>query len=486
MSKDTAQAVEIVDVVRQGDKIILPESMSYQDAGMWIKRKQQEDEQDVAINEMIMCHPLEGVIALAKALQQKYGWTALVPTPTWFGDRPPAYISMEVGPNQVAQVPWGRIQIPKIEGYINTSATQKDGQWFFLLNGVVKQKHKKEIADLMAAARRLFKEDNIYQGKGIRISFNPPSVEFNIQDNIPRFLDLTRVREEELIFDADTKDQVETNLFTPIQYTEACRKASIPLKRGVLLEGPYGTGKTLTAFVAAKKCAENGWTFIYLDSVMQLKQAIQFARSYLPAVIFAEDIDQVLGTQDRDEKVNEILNDIDGIESKNNELIVCLTTNHVENISKAMLRPGRLDAVISIKPPDAEAAMQLMKLYGRGKIAEDADLTAVGHLMQGKIPAHIREVVERAKLAVINRACKEGKNPEEAFIVGKDLEIAAKSMLAHLELQKLPHEDKRHWAEKMGHAITALALEGFRQALTEKALPPGFTKELVQAMRETK
>jgi SpoVK/Ycf46/Vps4 family AAA+-type ATPase len=66
----------------------------------------------------------------------------------------------------------------------------------------------------------------------------------------------------------------------------------VPLKRGVLLEGPYGTGKTLTAFVTAKKCVENGWTFIMLDRVAALKEALTFARMYAPAVVFAEDIDR--------------------------------------------------------------------------------------------------------------------------------------------------------------------------------------------------
>src|SRR5690606_34759444 len=131
--------------------------------------------------------------------------------------------------------------------------------------------------------------------------------------------------------------QIRTNLLAPLLYTEACRRHKIPLKRGVLLEGPYGTGKTQTAYACALLATQNNWTFIYLDRVAALDEALVFARQYAPAVVFAEDIDRV--TQgERSVEIDDVLNNLDGIDSKNTDIITILTSNHANNINKAMLR----------------------------------------------------------------------------------------------------------------------------------------------------
>ena len=75
-----------------------------------------------------------------------------------------------------------------------------------------------------------------------------------------------------------------------------------------------------------------------------------------------------------------------------------LTTNHLENINPAMLRPGRLDSIINVLPPDAEAVSRLFHLYGGSTIAADEDLSKAADLLSGTIPAVIAEVVKRAKL----------------------------------------------------------------------------------------
>jgi transitional endoplasmic reticulum ATPase len=97
--------------------------------------------------------------------------------------------------------------------------------------------------------------------------------------------------------------------------------------------------------------------------------------------------------------MDEILNTIDGLDSKNSNIILVLTTNAVDKIHPAMLRPGRLDAVIEITPPDAPAVEKLLRLYGGLAISPAADLRPVGEALAGQIPAVIAEVVKRAKLA---------------------------------------------------------------------------------------
>jgi transitional endoplasmic reticulum ATPase len=211
----------------------------------------------------------------------------------------------------------------------------------------------------------------------------------------------------------------------------------------------------MTAYVAAKYAEDNGWTFLYLKDVNDLAIAIQFAKMYGPSVIFAEDLDNALGTSQRNTDVNGILNTIDGVDTKDSEIIVVLTTNHVDRINKAMLRPGRLDAVINVMPPNGEAAVKLVHQYARGLLKTDDDFTNVSKLLNGKIPAVIREVVERAKLAAIAAA-----PTEDLIITAKALEIAAKSMSGQLALLTPQEPDDRSDIEKAADVLVTAFQKG--------------------------
>lgn len=437
-------------------QITLPQGMNADDAIVWLMRKDHEENRVVTIKEYVEAYPLDGAYALAKAMADIYGWTNLVPTPGFFGPNPPEMVGVQISPdpNDVVQVPWGRMEVPGVSGFIQCGMHLKDDRPVFLITGQVKRKHEKEISKLAQRCREIVREESIYRGQAVRVHFPDPN-NSSPDDFNPRFIDLSGVKPEELVFEQDTMDLIRTNLFTPIERTQLCRDHGIPLKRGVLLAGPYGVGKTLTAHVAAKKCYENGWTFIYLDHVEDLQAAIYFAQQYSPAMVFAEDIDRLIASE-RDDKVNAILNVIDGVDTKHAEVLITLTTNHVEKINQALLRPGRLDAVVSVRPPDAEAAQRLVRQYGRGLVSEDEDLTVAGEKLDGKIPAVIREVVERAKLAAIDRT----EPGQPLKVSGRDLVIAADSMLAHLDLLAPKPEDTRSDIEKGADILGTKMLEG--------------------------
>jgi AAA family ATPase len=84
--------------------------------------------------------------------------------------------------------------------------------------------------------------------------------------------------------------------------------------------------------------------------------------------------------------------------------MVVMTSNKAYEINQAMIRPGRIDAILHIGPPDAGAVQRLLRAYGRKLIRPDEDLTEAGDILSGRIPAVIREVVERSKLYAISRA----------------------------------------------------------------------------------
>lgn len=460
-----AMAFKDMEIVREGTQIILPPKMTYEQAQDWLARKREEEETMIRIQETVNTFPLDGAIAFMKALKQKYGWTSLQPVPGFFSDTPPTFIGVNVSPVDTVQVVWGRIEVPIIEGNLNTYAVvTNDKQVVFGIMANVKRRYKEDVHEIIKLTRKLAREESIYRGKAIRAVF--PDVEaekFNPTEHAPHFMDTSKTNSQDLIFDDDTLDIIRTNLWGPILYTDAVRRMKVPLKRGCLLEGPYGTGKTLTAAITAKMSEENGWTFIYVEDVRRLAEAMKFAKMYAPAVVFTEDIDRAMrdneysnDTEERNELMNEILNTIDGVEYKGVELLVVLSTNHVEKITKALLRPGRLDAVISVRPPNAETVPKVIRHYAQHMLAKGEDLTEVGKKLAGQIPASIREVVERAKLSAITHS--DGCT-HDLKITAADLLTAANGMLMHLELLKPPVVDRRSDIEKaaivIGDAIIA-------------------------------
>lgn len=460
-TKTTAQ--KDAEIIRSGTQIVLPDGMTYDDAIKWCLRKKEEEEQDFAIHHVIDATPLEGALALMRALKAMFGWTNLIPTPGFFGGKtPPALLAVETGVGEHTHVAWGRMEVPGIAGYLQTSmhinAVGSDRGLKFVLHGVSKLRHKEKIAELADLVRRMAREQSMYRGKAIRATF--PDLRQDDSPNpfnyAPKFIDTRDIKEHALIFPAGVARMVDTTIFTPLRHTQACRDTGVPLKRGILLEGPFGTGKTLTAHVAAKIATDHGWTFIYLENVERLPEALSFARAYQPAVIFAEDIDRADNDGERNDQMNSILNTIDGIEAKGTEIMVVLTTNHVENITQAMLRPGRLDAVIPVRPPDAEAAARLVRSFAGFTLPAGEDLTGVGQKLAGQIPATIREVVERSKLAAIARTA------HAAFtLTAADLDVATDSMIAHMKLLEPQPNDERSPMEKAAQ-ILADAMKGRR------------------------
>lgn len=443
-------------VVREGTKIILPEGMTIPHAIDALTRRLKDEETVLSIDEVVNCFPLDGAYGLMRVLKEMFGWTQAVPTPGFWGDTPPRLMTLEVDHGETTQVIWGDFIVPGVDGKFTTGmGVNANGQPHFKIFGKCKKRDQATIKEIADRVRQYVSRHSIYRGKAIRLQTDANGkINFNSITDIVRFLDLSRVNPEELTFSKEVAEQVQTSLFTPIEKTDLCRAYKIPLKRGVLLEGKYGTGKTLTAYVTAKKCTENGWTFIYLDRVTGLKDALALAKLYAPAVLFAEDVDRATSGE-RNVKMDDILNTIDGIESKNAEIITILTTNYVENIDKAMLRPGRLDAVITVHPPDHEAAQRLVKIYGRGLIDPTENLDEAGRELDGQIPAVIREVVERSKLAAVSRLA-----PGESLkLIGHDIAIAARGMKSHLALLEVK-KDQPTAAERLGSALQEVVLNG--------------------------
>lgn len=402
MAKTIDQAgkkVTVAKVEMAGEKIMIPEGMTPKRAAKILMDREEYLEKEVVVQAEFPVFPWDGANALNDVIAERYGWTQSVATPSFFGENPPQLIRIQVSHDKFKEVPWGRMQLPGMSGYLQTGTTVTRGQLCFKAVAAIKRKDEATVKALFNDVREYLKSNSIYQGKAIKIRFNNDDGD-HLEMPEPEFMDATKVARGDMIFSHHTEKLIEVNLLTPIERIQELTANGIPVKRGVLLGGVYGTGKTLAAFVAARYCVENEVTFVYVPRADELQQAVQFARQYeQPAcMIFCEDIDRVMDGE-RSVKMDDILNVIDGIDSKKTNIQIILTTNHMDKINPAMVRPGRLDAVIDIGPPDAEAVQRILRLYAGDTIADDTDLSLVGKRLEGAIPAVIAEVVNRAKLA---------------------------------------------------------------------------------------
>jgi transitional endoplasmic reticulum ATPase len=468
--KKAATRVEIL--AAETKMISLPDGMGYDEAIRWLERQRDLEQREVDINRVVDAHPFDAAYCLGMAITDMFGFGDMR-NPTMMerifqGKAPPRIMSIPSdSKGTTVPVMWGDIQFPGINGYITTAIAVVRGRFCLRITGSIQRKFERIVAELIDLTEQYLETRSLYKGKALRVTFEDPENVTAIEDLAPEFMDLTNVTEDSIIFSKQTGDEIATNLFTPIKHTDKCRAAGIPIKRGVLLCGKYGTGKTLTANVTGALCEEHEWTFIYAKSVSQLDSALEFAKRYQPAVVFAEDLDEVV-TKGRDAQVNAMLNTIDGIDNKTSDVMVVLTTNHVERINPAMLRPSRLDAVIVVEPPDQEAAVRLMRRYAKGRIAEDEDLTEAGRFLAGHIPAIIQEVVERSKLGAIYRGNR--------MVSGPDLLQAAATMRNQIELIKPEATDERSDIEKAAGVLAqALAASKGTQPSEPVRKPNGVT-----------
>lgn len=448
MAKQKA-TVENVDLVRTGPEIVIPANMSIDKAIQWLERKQREEEEPVCPDRVFDCYFTEGLVALQQALKDQFGWTIAQARRGLFGPIPEDVRAIPVGPDATVECTASPIEIPKWDGGLVVGVPVLDsGVPRFKLMANMKRKFASEFKELGQRVQQALDAGSIYKGKVV----SAPEEKWNGKGqpepcHFPQFLSWPTVEEDQLVLNSLTARALKNSVLGPIRFSGAMAEAGCSPKMGVLLEGPYGCGKTLTASVVATEAQRNGWTYI-LAHAGNVEEAYRFALEYTPAVVFCEDIDRVVagtGHHDRSEELDRILNLVDGVEAKGRQIMLICTTNNVDGIHEAMLRPGRFDVVLSITPPDAKTVERLIRHYAGGLLDPMANLADVGHMLKGQIPATIREVVEKAKRCAVVRTQTEGVG---FGLSAQDLVDAANEMLRHLNLLVKPEPDRRSDTEK--------------------------------------
>ncbi|MHA1821465.1 MAG: CDC48 family AAA ATPase [Promethearchaeota archaeon] len=180
----------------------------------------------------------------------------------------------------------------------------------------------------------------------------------------------------------DIQKELRETVEWPLKYPHLYRNAGIRPVNGIMLFGPPGCGKTLLAKAVANKAEVN---FIGIkgpeifskwvgESERAIREIFRKARQSAPCIIYFDEFDSIAGSrggnattgsyQLGNNVVNQILTEMDGIEDRKG-LIVIASTNRVDLIDKAMLRPGRFDRIIYCAPPDKNARYEILKVHTR-------------------------------------------------------------------------------------------------------------------------
>jgi SpoVK/Ycf46/Vps4 family AAA+-type ATPase len=223
----------------------------------------------------------------------------------------------------------------------------------------------------------------------------------------------------------DVIERIRMNIIYPFKNPEVFKKFNKRPGGGILLYGPPGCGKTHLARATAGECGARFISIAITDilskwlgeSERHLHDIFENARQHTPVIIFIDEIDAI-GMSRSDAGayqaplVNVLLTEMDGIQSKNDQLMVLAATNVPWRVDQALRRPGRFDRVLFVPPPDVAAREAILKIHLRGMPAGAVDVAKLARLCDRFSGADLRAVVERASEKAIYQEMRTGRPGE--------------------------------------------------------------------------
>jgi cell division protease FtsH len=248
------------------------------------------------------------------------------------------------------------------------------------------------------------------------------SVEQDCRGNISvRFHKLPNIPRSGLILAEDLLGRIERQAMGLSKHANRLKAAGRHLKRGILMHGKPGTGKTLSAMYLAAQMPGRTVMVLTGNAVGSIETACALARLLEPATIILEDVD-LIGTERHQQTVGanallfELLNQMDGL-GEDADVLFILTTNRPDHLEPALAaRPGRIDLAIEVPLPDESCRKRLFELYGKGLKLDLTDPDAWVRRTKGVSAAFIRELLRKA--AVL--AAEGDVSPDEGELVVTD------------------------------------------------------------------
>uniref|UniRef100_A0A6B2L1D6 AAA+ ATPase domain-containing protein n=1 Tax=Arcella intermedia TaxID=1963864 RepID=A0A6B2L1D6_9EUKA len=205
----------------------------------------------------------------------------------------------------------------------------------------------------------------------------------------------------------------------PLKYPQKFEEFGIRPPRGILLYGPPGCSKTLMAKALA---SESKLNFIPVkgpelfskyvgDSERAVREVFRRARMASPSIVFFDEIDAIAvargmsgdGNTVGDRVLSQLLNELDGITPLNDVLLLA-ATNRPDIIDKALMRPGRIDNILYIPPPDQDARLRILQIHtAKMKLSDGVDLNALAGKTEKYSGAEIAQVCREAAMTALRR-----------------------------------------------------------------------------------
>jgi transitional endoplasmic reticulum ATPase len=217
----------------------------------------------------------------------------------------------------------------------------------------------------------------------------------------------------------ETKQALTEAVLWPLQHPDTFTRLGVDPPRGVLLYGPPGCGKTFVVralastgrlSVHAVKGAElmDKWVGSSEKSVREL---FRRARDSAPSLIFLDEVDALAPRRGQssdsgvtDRVVAALLTELDGIDPLR-DVVVLGATNRPDLIDPALLRPGRLEKLVFVPPPDADARRDILRTAGKSiPLSPDVDLDAVADELEGYSAADCVALLRESALTAMRRS----------------------------------------------------------------------------------
>ncbi|MCV7345163.1 AAA family ATPase [Mycolicibacterium rhodesiae] len=217
----------------------------------------------------------------------------------------------------------------------------------------------------------------------------------------------------------EVKQALTEAVLWPLQHPDTFARLGVEPPRGVLLYGPPGCGKTFVVralassgrlSVHAVKGAElmDKWVG---SSEKAVRELFRRARDSAPSLVFLDEIDALAPRRGQsfdsgvtDRVVAALLTELDGIEPLR-DVVVLGATNRPDLIDPALLRPGRLEKLVFVEPPDTDARREILRTAGKSvPLSSDVDLDALAGELDGYSAADCVALLREAALTAMRRS----------------------------------------------------------------------------------
>ncbi len=243
---------------------------------------------------------------------------------------------------------------------------------------------------------------------------------------------MDEVRWEDVILPQSMYRKIRLSIESFLKSRHIYERLSIPYKRGILLAGSPGNGKTLLCRAIAWQCNLPFVLFPLTDSASDhdIDRAFELAQDLAPAILCFEDLDSINKSHI---SLSYFLNKIDGFEALDG-IMVLATTNKPEDIDAALSnRPSRFDSVFRINSPDEDCRHRMLKKYLNDSI-EDGVLMDLVAKTEGFSMAYLKELYLLSAMISVDRGTEE--------IINNDLYAALDVLKQQILTGNKPLEDE--------------------------------------------